>query len=138
MSSRLRLSLILLPAIAALSPHAFAQDGPPKPPGPPQTVSLHGTIGQQKVSMTIQFVGDEVKTAQYQYDSQKDVVPLSEGKFYGTTVILADDDGNVLHLHLLRADGVATGTVKETAAVDGTMNRGDDLELPIKMERLKN
>jgi hypothetical protein len=76
------------------------------------------------------------KSTSFQYDSQKDVVPLSESKFYCITVVLADDDGNLLHLHLRRADGGSTASVKETTAVDGTMNR-NDLELPVKMERIE-
>ncbi len=120
-----RVSLFLLSAAAVLSPHAFAQK-----------VDLYGTVGQQKVTMTIEFDGGTIKDASYKYDSQKDAVPVTESKFFGTTVILADDDGNVFHLHMRKPDGMATTEAKEIAMMDGTMDR-DDLDLPVKMERVR-
>ncbi len=101
-----------------------------------QKVELRGTVGQQRVVMSIDFDHDSITSATYRYESQKNAVPISESRFLGTTVVLADEDGNVFHLHLLRADGSATTDVKEATRMDGTMDRGD-LDLPVKMERMK-
>jgi hypothetical protein len=125
MISRLASLLFLLPVAGALSSVSAAQ-----------TVELRGTIGQQKVTMSIQFDGDTITSAKYKYESQKDAVPVSESKFFGTTVILADDDGNVFHLHMRKADGVSTMEVKDIAKMDGTMDR-NELDLPVMMERVK-
>lgn len=126
MNVRARLSVCTAALATLLAPAAWAQG----------TTQFRGTIGQQKVTLSIQFEGDAVLTAHYRYESQKSDVPVTESKLFGTTVILADDDGNVFHLHLRRADGVATTEVKEAALMDGIMNR-EDLDLPVKMERVK-
>jgi hypothetical protein len=127
MISRVRVSLALLAVGASLSPALQAQE---------KTVDFRGTIGQQKVMMSILYSGDTITSAKYQYETQKEAVPVTESKSFGTTVILADDDGNVFHLHMRKANGVATTDVGDAMVMDGTMDR-DALDLPVKMERVK-
>jgi hypothetical protein len=125
MISRLRLSMALLVGGVLLSSSLWAQG----------TVDFRGTIGQQKVTLSILFNGDTITSAKYQYESQKEAVPVTESKSFGTTIILADDDGNIFHLHMRKADGIATTEVGNATVLDGTMDR-DALDLPVKMARV--
>ena len=100
-----------------------------------QVMQFRGTIGQQKVAVTLDVKDDAILSAKYRYESQKAEVPLTDGRFIGSTVVLADEDGNVFHLHLKKADGGGSPTLSGAVTMVGTMNR-DDLELPVAVERV--
>ncbi len=121
-----RLRLFSAVALAAAAPIALAQ----------KSMEFRGTIGQQKVAMTLDVEGDAIASGRYRYDSQPVDVPLAEGRFIGSTVILADDDGNVFHLHLKNADGTGTSSLGKAQILTGTMNR-DDLELQVIVNRVE-
>ena len=100
-----------------------------------QTLRYRGTIGQQTVTITLDVQGDDIRSAVYRYASAKADVEMVEHRVYGTTAVLADDDGNVFHLHLQNKTGEG---VKDFASADqlaGTMDRGE-IDLPVAMTRL--
>jgi hypothetical protein len=101
----------------------------------PKPVEYRGTIGQQKVVMTLVVDDDAVKSGSYRYESQRDAVPVREGKYYGVTVVFADDDGNVFHLHLM--GGSPDGSFAKGKALEGTVNREGQPDLPVKLERVQ-
>jgi hypothetical protein len=103
--------------------------------GAKHALQYEGTIGQQHVRLTLQTDGDIVSDADYQYDSQPGKIAFSENRVFGTTIVLADDDGNMFHLHLRNADGTTAPDIAHAQKLDGTMDRGE-LDLPVNLTRL--
>ena len=119
-------SLVLCAAasLAAL-PNAAAQ--------PADTLRYAGTVGQQHVVMSLELAGDAVNAGHYAYDRQADI-RIVDSRVIGSTVVLQDEDGNILHLHFESAGGEKAGAWKSAAVLEGTLNRGD-LDLPVKLTR---
>ena len=114
-------------AAALLSaPHAVAQR--------PETLHYMGTIGQQRVALSLEISGDDVTAGHYAYDAQKSDVRIVDSRLIGSTVVLQDEDGNILHLHFESARGEKAGGWKNAAMLEGTLDRGD-LDLPVKLTR---
>jgi hypothetical protein len=99
------------------------------------TTDFRGTIGQQAIRMTVEYSGDVVTGAHLRYENQAGEIALSDGHLIGSTIVMADADGNVFHLHLKRADGSGTSSLEKATAMTGLMNR-DELELPVNVQRV--
>jgi len=97
-------------------------------------MEYRGTIGQQKVVMSLVVDDDAVKSGHYRYESQKADVPVSEGRYLGVTVVFADEDGNVFHLHL--QGGSPDGSLAKGKGLVGTMDREGQPQLPVTLERV--
>ncbi len=123
-------SVIALLAAACLMASSHAQDAK-------HTLQYQGTIGQQHVRLTLQTDGDLVSDAEYEYDRQPGRIAFSENRVFGTTIVLADDDGNMFHLHLRNADGTTAPDIAHALKLDGTMDRGE-LDLPVNLSRLNS
>ncbi len=97
-------------------------------------VQYKGTMGEQHVTVSLEIRGESLHGGHYRYDTQASEIRFTEVRFFGTTAVLQDEDGNTLHLHLRRASGEGAPDWAEAAALDGTMVRGD-LDLPVKLTR---
>lgn len=101
-----------------------------------ETLHYTGTVGQQHVSMAIELAGDAVSSGHYAYDRQSEI-RIVDSRVFGSTVILQDEDGNILHLHFELAGGEKAGGWKRAAMLEGTLARGD-LDLPVKLTRVED
>jgi hypothetical protein len=97
-----------------------------------ETIRFHGTIGQQAVMLTLEVQDQLVTEARYKYDSQTAEVPIPESRLFGSTIVLADDDGNNFHLHLQDAAGTSVTSFSKAMKLAGTMDR-EELDLPVKL-----
>ncbi|MGI4758733.1 MAG: hypothetical protein ACRYGF_18020 [Janthinobacterium lividum] len=95
-----------------------------------------GTVGQQKVTLLLEVAGEAVGGGYYTYDRQKGDIRIVDVRQFGTTVVLQDEDGNILHLHFEDAAGEKTGSLQAADLLEGTLDRGE-LDLPVKLLRLK-
>lgn len=93
-----------------------------------------GTVGRQRVSLSLQINDDNVSAGHYVYDAQKSEIRIVDSRVIGSTVVLQDEDGNILHLHFESAAGEKTGGWKNAAMLEGTLDRGQ-LDLPVKLTR---
>ena len=100
----------------------------------PETLHYMGTIGQQRVALSLEISGDDVTAGHYAYDAQKSDVRIVDSRLIGSTVVLQDEDGNILHLHFESARGEKAGGWKNAAMLEGTLDRGE-LDLPVKLTR---
>jgi hypothetical protein len=119
-------SLALFACALASSPHAAAQRV--------QTLHYAGTVGQQHVAMSLELADDAVTAGHYAYDAQKSEIRIVDSRVIGSTVVLQDEDGNILHLHFESAPGEKAGGWKNAALLEGTLDRGE-LDLPVKLTR---
>ena len=99
-----------------------------------QTLHYAGTVGQQHVALSLELSDDTVTAGRYVYDTQKSSIKIVDSRLIGTTVVLQDEDGNILHLHFESAKGEKSGGWAEAAMLEGTLDRGD-LDLPVKLTR---
>ena len=99
------------------------------------TTHYAGTVGQQRVTFTLETSGDVVSGGVYTYAGQKSEIHIVDSRRFGTTVVLQDEDGGVLHLHFEDADGEKAGSFKTAAMLEGTLDRGE-LDLPVKLKRV--
>ena len=113
-------------AVLASAPFAAAQQA--------QTLHYTGTVGQQHVALSLEIADDNVTAGHYAYDAQKSDVRIVDSRVIGTTVVLQDEDGNILHLHFESAKGDKAGGWKNAAMLEGTLDRGE-LDLPVKLTR---
>lgn len=125
MSLTLRIAAIA--ATTLLFGNASAQQGP---------LRYAGTAGQQHITLQLELAGDAVRGGQYRYDGQKSDIRIVDSRQFGTTVVLQDEDGNILHLHFEDAGGEKAGSFQAAAMLEGTLDRGD-LDLPIKLKRIE-
>ncbi len=93
-----------------------------------------GTAGQQHVTVWLDFDGGALRGGRYQYDGQSSTVRFDEVRVFGTTAVLADEDGNTLHLHMKTASGGGTTEWATAAGLEGSLERGD-LDLPVTLAR---
>ncbi|MGI4854236.1 MAG: hypothetical protein ACRYF4_09355 [Janthinobacterium lividum] len=93
-----------------------------------------GTVGQQHITLQLELAGDAVRGGQYRYDGQKSNIRFVDSRQFGTTVVLQDEDGNILHLHFEDAGGEKAASFQAAAMLEGTLDRGE-LDLPIKLKR---
>ena len=119
-------SFAMLAAALACSTHAAAQRV--------QTLHYAGTMGQQHVAMSLDLSDDDVTAGHYAYDAQKSEIRIVDSRVIGSTVVLQDEDGNILHLHFESAPGEKAGGWKNAAVLEGTLDRGE-LDLPVKLTR---
>ena len=113
-------------AALACSPFATAQRV--------QMLQYTGTVGQQRVAMSLQLSDDNVTAGHYAYEAQKSEIRIVDSRVIGSTVVLQDEDGNILHLHFESAPGEKAGGWKTAAVLEGTLDRGE-LDLPVKLAR---
>ena len=99
-----------------------------------ESLRYTGSVGQQHVTMTLEIAGDAVSGGRYAYDSQKSDIRIVDSRVFGTTVVLQDEDGNILHLHFESATGEKAGGWRNAAMLEGTLDRGE-LDLPVKLTR---
>ncbi|AFL86380.1 hypothetical protein Terro_0028 [Terriglobus roseus DSM 18391] len=97
-----------------------------------ETMRFHGTVGQRSVTLTLDVKDELVAAAKYKYDNEASEVPVPESRLFGSTMVLADDDGNNFHLHLQNADGGSVTAFARTLKLTGTMQR-EELDLPVKL-----
>ena len=85
-----------------------------------QTMHYAGTVGQQHVAMSLELAGDAVTAGHYTYDAQKSEIRIVDSRVIGSTVVLQDEDGNILHLHFESTAGEKAGSlpVKLTRSVE--------------------
>jgi hypothetical protein len=102
-----------------------------------QTLRYTGNVGQQHVALLLELADDDVTAGHYTYDAQKSEIRIVDSRVIGSTVVLQDEDGNILHLHFESAAGEKTGGWKNAAMLEGTLDRGD-LDLPVKLARSEN
>lgn len=98
-----------------------------------ETLHYAGTVGQQHVAMQIELLDDAVNSGHYAYDRQGEI-QIVDSRIFGTTVVLQDEDGNILHLHFESAGGAKAGGWKYATMLEGTLARGD-LDLPVRLTR---
>ena len=98
-----------------------------------ETMRFHGTVGQRTVTLTLDVKDELVAEAKYKYDNETSAVPVPESRLFGSTMVLADDDGNNFHLHLQNADGASVTTFAKARKLTGTMQR-EELDLPVKLD----
>ena len=119
------LPLFLCVASLSVSGTAAAQRG--------ETLRYAGTVGQQHVALSLEITGDAVSSGHYAYDRQSEI-RIVDSRVIGSTVVLQDEDGNILHLHFEAAGGAKAGVWKNAAVLEGTLDRGE-LDLPVKLTR---
>ena len=119
-------SIVIVTAALASIPGAVAQRA--------ETLHYTGTVGQQRVSFALEIAADSVTAGHYVYDAQQSEIRIVDSRLIGTTVVLQDEDGNILHLHFESASGEKAGGWKTAAMLEGTMDRGE-LDLPVKLTR---
>lgn len=93
-----------------------------------------GTVGEQRVAFLLEVSGDRVSGGHYTYRGQKSEVRIVDSRQFGTTVVLQDEDGNILHLHFQSASGEKTGSFASAAMLEGTLDR-EELDLPVRLTR---
>lgn len=93
-----------------------------------------GTVGQQHVIMVLELSGEAVGGGHYAYGNLKSAIRIVDSRQFGTTLVLQDEDGNILHLHFEDAAGEKTGSLNTAAMLEGTLDRGE-LDLPVKLSR---
>lgn len=120
-------SVIALAAGLACVPSAAAQQA--------ETLRYTGSVGQQRVALSLEIADESVTAGHYAYDAQKSDIRIVDSRVIGSTVILQDEDGNILHLHFESAKGDKAGGWKNAAMLEGTLDRGE-LDLPVKLTRV--
>lgn len=100
----------------------------------PDTVRYAGTIGQQQVLLQLKVADDTLRDGHYGYRNQPGQIHIVDSRRFGTTLVLQDEDGNILHLHFENAAGEKAGTFQAAAMLEGTLDRGE-LDLPVKLTR---
>ena len=101
---------------------------------PSPEVSYAGTVGQQHVTMVLDVLDDTVRGGHYHYDGQRSEISIVDSRQFGTTMVLQDEDGNILHLHFEDAAGEKTGSLKTAAMLEGTLDRGEQ-DLSVRLTR---
>lgn len=101
---------------------------------PAATMRYTGTVGQQHISLMLEVEDDAVGGGRYSYSGQKSEIRIVDTRHFGTTVVLQDEDGNILHLHFEDAQGEKAGSFKAADMLEGTLDRGE-LDLPIRLVR---
>ncbi|SDF93221.1 hypothetical protein [Terriglobus roseus] len=99
-----------------------------------ETLRYRGTIGQRTATITLNVSGDDVTDASYRYDRETATTTFSQAHLMGTTLVLADEDGNIFHLHLQDAAGVGVKDLPHAQQLQGNMTR-DELDLPVLLKR---
>lgn len=97
-------------------------------------VTYAGTMGQQHVTLSLDVDGNAVRSGHYSYDAQRSDIRIVDSRVFGTTVVLQDEDGNILHLHFQDAHGAGVAGWKAAESLGGTLSRGD-LDLPVNLSR---
>ena len=123
--------LLVLGLIVGCAAGALAQTSGEEP-----GLLYRGIVGQRHVTALLDVQGESLRGGHYSYDGQKDVIHFTEVRFFGTTAVLQDEDGNILHLHLRTAAGKGAPDWKDAGALEGTLVRGD-LDLPVKLTRME-
>jgi hypothetical protein len=100
-----------------------------------ETLRYRGTIGQRAAMVTLNVTGDDVTEASYRYDRESVTTTFSQAHLMGTTLVLADADGNIFHLHLQDTAGSGVKDFPHTQQLQGNMTR-DDLDLPVLLKRV--
>lgn len=100
---------------------------------PPAALRYTGTIGQQQVVLQLSVDDDTLREGHYRYRGQADI-RIVDSRHFGTTLVLQDEDGNILHLHFEDAAGAKAGSFGAAAMLEGTLERGE-LDLPVKLTR---
>lgn len=100
----------------------------------PATLRYTGTIGQQQVTLQLQVADDTLRDGHYGYRGQPSQIRIVDSRRFGTTLVLQDEDGNILHLHFEDAAGGKAGGFQSAAMLEGTLDRGE-LDLPVKLTR---
>ena len=100
----------------------------------PATLRYAGTIGQQQVTLQLEVADDTLRDGRYSYRSQPGEIRLVDSRRFGTTLVLQDEDGNILHLHFEDAAGAKASGFRSAAMLEGTLDRGE-LDLPVKLTR---
>ena len=93
-----------------------------------------GTVGQQRISLLLDVDDDAIRGGRYSYSGQKSEIRIVDTRRFGTTVVLQDEDGNILHLHFEDAQGEKAGSFKQAERLEGTLDRGE-LDLPVALSR---
>ncbi len=117
--------LALIVMASSLTASIFAQQ---------PSLRYAGTVGKQHVVLILELSGDSVSGGHYTYDNVKSEIRIVDSRQFGTTVVLQDEDGNILHLHFEDAAGEKTGSFQTAAMLEGTLDRGE-LDLPVKLSR---
>lgn len=100
-----------------------------------ETLRYRGTIGQRTATITLNVSGDDVTVASYLFDRETATSTFSQAHLMGTTLVLADDDGNIFHLHLQDAAGSGVKDFPQAQQLQGNMTR-DELDLPVLLRRI--
>lgn len=100
----------------------------------PATLRYAGTIGQQQVFFQLRVADDTLRDGSYSYRSQGGDIRFVDSRRFGTTLVLQDEDGNILHLHFEDAAGEKASGFPSAAMLEGTLDRGE-LDLPVKLTR---
>ncbi|WP_047491152.1 hypothetical protein [Terriglobus sp. TAA 43] len=100
-----------------------------------ETLRYRGSIGQRTAMITLNVSGDDVTDASYRYDRETATTTFSQSHLMGTTLVLADEDGNIFHLHLQDAAGDGVKDFPHTQQLQGNMTR-DELDLPVLLKRV--
>ncbi len=100
----------------------------------PATLRYAGTIGEQSVTFQFEVADDTLRNGHYGYRGQRSQIRIVDSRRFGTTLVLQDEDGNILHLHFETAAGEKTGGFSAAAMLEGTLDRGE-LDLPVKLIR---
>ena len=100
----------------------------------PATLRYAGTIGEQTVTVQLEVADDTLRTGHYGYRGQPSQIRIVDSRRFGTTLVLQDEDGNILHLHFENAAGEKAGGFATAAMLEGTLDRGE-LDLPVKLVR---
>lgn len=94
-----------------------------------------GTVGQQHITLQLALSSDAIRSGHYRYDGQKTDIQIVDSRQFGATVVLQDEDGNILHLHFEDAAGEKTGGFPTAVMLEGTLDRGE-LDLPVRLKRV--
>jgi hypothetical protein len=109
-------------------------DGRRTPSGPPELMTYEGTLGQQRVGMSLVVRGEAVTDGHYFYVSQLTDIALLDSRYFGTTIVLQDEIGGIFHLHFEDGAGRHLVGFEKSEVLVGTMDRGD-LDLPVRLRR---
>ena len=100
-----------------------------------ETLRYRGTIGQRTATITLNVSGDNVSDASYRYDRETVTSTFAQAHLMGTTLVLADEDGNIFHLHLQDASGGGVKDFPHALQLQGNMTR-EELDLPVSLKRV--
>jgi len=100
-----------------------------------ETLRYRGNIGQRTATVTLNVNGDDVTDASYRFGRETVTSTFSQAHLLGTTLVLADDDGNIFHLHLQDAGGSGVKDFARAQQLQGNMTR-DELDLPVLLKRI--